>query len=256
MTELITVGELAKEANVTVRTLQYYDKINLLKPSSISEGGRRLYSRNDISILHQIVTFKSLGLSLDDIKKRIMPINSNDDINRMLLKQTDLIKEQISKANKILESIEMITSEINEEDIVDWSKYSNMMKLIQDNNESFWLMNYLEDDMLETITSVHEQYSEKELPSDWFVKCMKKARDLISSGSKHDSKEAQALALEMWTMVEKYSNGKPEMMKKLYEFYSESEEWPKQYSDMQKEISSFIEKSIEYYVKEHMMKLF
>ncbi|MDM8533243.1 MerR family transcriptional regulator [Clostridiaceae bacterium HSG29] len=248
MTEKITVGELAKQANVTVRTLQYYDKIDLLKPSRISKGGRRLYSTNDITILHQIITFKSLGLTLDEIKKRIMPINSNEDINKMLVKQTYLIKDQISKANKILDSIEMITNEINEKNIVDWSKYSNMMKLIQDNNESFWVMNYLEDDILENITHVHEQYSEAELPSDWLVKCMKSARSLISLGFAPDSEEAQALALEMWTMVEKYSNGEPEMERKLYSFYKSSEHWPKQYSEMQKEINTFLEKSVEYYI--------
>ena len=256
MIERITVGQLANQAHVTVRTLQYYDKIGLLKPSSMSDGGRRLYGANDITILHQIITLKSLGLTLDEIRKRLVPINSNDDIKRMLTKQSNLIKEQISKANKILESIEMITTEINEHDTVDWSKYSNMVKLIQENNESYWVMNYLEDDMLENITQIHEQYSEEELPSDWLVNCMKKAAALLKSGFTSESEEAQALAKEMWTMVEKYSDGQPEMVQKLYEFYSGSEHWPKQYSDMQKATHTFLEKSIEHYIGIHMMKLF
>ena len=68
---MMTVGELAKEANVSVRTLQYYDKIDILKPSSFSEGGRRLYNSKDMALLHQIITLKSLGFSLNDIKDRI-----------------------------------------------------------------------------------------------------------------------------------------------------------------------------------------
>ena len=44
--KLMTVGELATKIDVTVRTLQYYDKQGLLKPSEQSEGGRRLYTNH------------------------------------------------------------------------------------------------------------------------------------------------------------------------------------------------------------------
>ena len=78
------MGQLAKRGNVSIRTLQYYDKIGLLKPSSISEGGRRLYNDNDITVLHQIITLKSLGLSLKEIGQRLVPINSTEDVLIML----------------------------------------------------------------------------------------------------------------------------------------------------------------------------
>lgn len=61
----MTVGEVAKKIGVTVRTLQYYDKEDLLSPSAESEGGRRLYTDKDLVILHQIISLKSLGLGLD-----------------------------------------------------------------------------------------------------------------------------------------------------------------------------------------------
>ena len=64
----MTVGELAKKMNVTVRTLQYYDKEGVLSPSAESEGGRRLYTDKDLVLLHQILSLKSLGFSLKDIK--------------------------------------------------------------------------------------------------------------------------------------------------------------------------------------------
>lgn len=59
----MTVGELAKKMNVTVRTLQYYDKEGVLSPSAESEGGRRLYTDKDLVLLHQILSLKSLGFS-------------------------------------------------------------------------------------------------------------------------------------------------------------------------------------------------
>ena len=64
----MTVGEVAKKMGVTVRTLQYYDKEGLFSPSGKSEGGRRLYTDKDLVRLHQILSLKSLGFSLEDIR--------------------------------------------------------------------------------------------------------------------------------------------------------------------------------------------
>lgn len=56
----MTVGEIAKKMNVTVRTLQHYDREGLFSPSAVSEGGRRLYTNKDILRLHQILSLKHL----------------------------------------------------------------------------------------------------------------------------------------------------------------------------------------------------
>lgn len=76
----MTVGEVAKKMDVTVRTLQHYDREGLLSPSSMSEGGRRLYTDKDIVKLHQILSLKHLGFSLDDIKNRLIPLDTPDEI--------------------------------------------------------------------------------------------------------------------------------------------------------------------------------
>jgi DNA-binding transcriptional MerR regulator len=250
----MTVGELAKIAHVTVRTLQYYDKIGLLKPSDMTEGGRRLYSEKDITILHQIITLKSLGLGLSDIKDRLIPIITNDDIKNMLLQQSMLIKEQISKSSKVLESIEMISDDIDKSGDVDWSKYSNMVKLIQDNNEHFWVMNYLDNDVLKSISAIHESFTEEELPSDWLVKSMEKTLNLINNGYRPDSPEAQEVAGDLWGMIEKYTNGQPELINKLYDFYKGAENWPERYYDMQVKSQAFLEASIECYMANRYKK--
>ena len=67
----MTVGEVAKKMSVTVRALQYYDREGLFCPSAVSEGGRRLYTDKDIIKLHQILSLKSLGFSIDEIKNRL-----------------------------------------------------------------------------------------------------------------------------------------------------------------------------------------
>lgn len=63
------VSEVAKLTGVTVRTLHYYDEIGLLKPSTVTETGYRLYSHRDLEILQQILFFRELDFSLKDIRE-------------------------------------------------------------------------------------------------------------------------------------------------------------------------------------------
>ncbi len=85
--EQFTVGEFAKKAGVTLRTLRYYDKIDLLKPSSYNEAGHRLYSKEDFPKLQKILTLKFIGLSLDEIKD-IMTEDLKDNDFKKSLKNT------------------------------------------------------------------------------------------------------------------------------------------------------------------------
>jgi len=64
-----TVNKLAKLANVSIRTLHYYDEIGLLKPSSIGTNGYRQYGKDSLLQLQQILFYKELELKLDEIKK-------------------------------------------------------------------------------------------------------------------------------------------------------------------------------------------
>ena len=66
------ISEVAKLTGITVRTLHYYDEIGLLKPSEITEAGYRLYSREDLEILQQILFFRELDFPLSQIKELLI----------------------------------------------------------------------------------------------------------------------------------------------------------------------------------------
>jgi DNA-binding transcriptional MerR regulator len=62
-----TVGELAKLAGITVRTLHHYDQLGLVQPSDRSDAGYRLYGDADVLRLQQVLMYRELGLALDQI---------------------------------------------------------------------------------------------------------------------------------------------------------------------------------------------
>ena len=127
----MTVGEVAKKMGTTVRTLQYYDKEGLLSPSAESEGGRRLYTDKDLVTLHQILSLKSLGFSLDDIKSRLISLETPTDVATALTEQADSIREKIEQLTDSLTAIEQLKAEVLQMQTVNFKKYADIIVNLQ-----------------------------------------------------------------------------------------------------------------------------
>jgi len=86
---MMTVNEVSKLTGVSVRALQYYDTIGLLKPSGYTEAGYRLYDDTALERLQQILLFKELEFPLKEIKGII---DAPDfDRNKALQQQIELL---------------------------------------------------------------------------------------------------------------------------------------------------------------------
>ena len=64
---LVQIGNLAKELNITTRTIRYYEEIGLMGPSKRSRGGARSYNRDDVLRIKFILKLKELGISLKEM---------------------------------------------------------------------------------------------------------------------------------------------------------------------------------------------
>lgn len=99
-----TVRQLAKIAGVSVRTLHYYDEIGLLKPSYIRSNGYRVYEEKELLKLEQILFFKELEFSLEDIV-RIM--NASDfDTLAALADQRKFLELKKARIDSLLSTID------------------------------------------------------------------------------------------------------------------------------------------------------
>ena len=95
-----TVGELATMAGITVRTLHHYDEIGLLTPSGRSRSGYRIYDDDAVDRLRTILTYRELGLSLDETAQAI-----DHDAVASLLTARDRILGQIARLERIATSL-------------------------------------------------------------------------------------------------------------------------------------------------------
>lgn len=99
-----TVGEVAKLAHVSVRTLHHYDEHGLLRPSERSEAGYRLYTLEDLERLQQVLFYKELGFSLEEI--RDFMDDPSFDRREALGMQRGLIAEQAMRLEAMLRLID------------------------------------------------------------------------------------------------------------------------------------------------------
>jgi len=106
---MMTVHEVSKFAGVSIRTLQYYDKIGLLHPTGYTDAGYRLYDDADLERLQQILLYRELEFPLKDIRE-IM--NCPDfDRSKALEQQIELLtlkKEHLDHLIKFALGIKML----------------------------------------------------------------------------------------------------------------------------------------------------
>jgi len=122
-------GEFARMAQVSIRTIRFYDKQNILKPSYVTPAGARFYTDSDFARLQQILLLKYLGFSLDDIRE--MTINDTDYhflLNALTL-QKKLIQDRIEQMQLVENAIEKTVSAIRQDHQVDWSQMLDLIHL-------------------------------------------------------------------------------------------------------------------------------
>ena len=100
-----TTGEIAKLCGVTVRTVQYYDNREILMPSELTEGGRRLYSEEDVKRLKVICVLRELGLSINVIGQLFKEEDPASVIDVLFSQQAQVLKEEISQRQTQLDRL-------------------------------------------------------------------------------------------------------------------------------------------------------
>ena len=212
----MTVGEAAKKTGVTVRTLQYYDREGLLSPSAESEGGRRLYTDKDLVMLHQIISLKSLGFSLDDIKQRLISLETPADIANALTEQEDDIRQKIEQLKVSLSAIEQLKAEVLQMQTVNFKKYADIIVNLQMGNDSYYLIKRFDDDTLDHIRSQFDKESGLDF-MDRFNRLSDEIIQLQKENVPPESEKCQQVVKEYWGLIMEFTNGDMSMLPKLME---------------------------------------
>ena len=109
-----TTGEIAKLCGVSVRTVQYYDDRGILIPSELSEGGRRLYTDDDLKRLHIICFLREIGLPINSISVLFAEQKPENVISILLEQQEQVLRGELSERQAKLDLLEGVKKELSE----------------------------------------------------------------------------------------------------------------------------------------------
>ena len=101
-----SISQVAKLTGISVRTLQYYDEIGLLKPSKLTSAGYRMYDDDALQTLQQVLFFRELGFSLKEIKQILQ--QSDFDRIHAFKRQKELFLLKRNRLDRLIQLLERL----------------------------------------------------------------------------------------------------------------------------------------------------
>ncbi len=157
-------GEFARLAGVTVRTIRYYDKQNILKPTYVNDTGARFYTDRDLARLQQILLLKYLGFPLDDIREMLIDDPDDRYLRHSLQLQKKLVQDRIEQMQLVEQAIESTVSALEENHQIDWSRMLELIHLTA--MEKSLKTQYLDAGNISARIRLHRDYSRNK--TGWF----------------------------------------------------------------------------------------
>jgi len=183
-----TVQKLGRLAGISTRTLRYYDEIGILKPARINSSGYRIYGQNEVDRLQQILFYRELGVSLDNIKK-IISAPSFDSVEALRQHHIKLLEKKKQLETLIMNVEKTIAMSEGRIKMSDQEKFEGFkQKLIDENEEKYG-------------KEVREKYGDETVD---------KSNAYFKNMSKEDFDKMEALSVQiMETLAEAFKTGDP-----------------------------------------------
>ncbi|MEG0772006.1 MerR family transcriptional regulator [Clostridium sp.] len=248
--QLLTIKDIAKITGITPRTLHYYDKINLLKPSRESSNGYRVYDRSDLENLQTILFFREMDLTLKEIAD-IMQLSKEEQREMLEMHYQTLILKQ----HRLGAIINSVKDYISGKELFNLNIFSNSTVLpLQEQYDREAKIVYGETEKYKEFERKIEKLSQDEKTDlyDEFGNNMDKIfkKLAVHINDSPSSSGVQALILEWKSQLEKYIVCDTEILECIADNYKSDNRFISyfnQFSD--KDLSNFLYEAIMYYCK-------
>ena len=239
------VREFADMAGVTVRTLQYYDRIGLMQPSDKTDANHRLYERKDLLKLQQILTLKQLGFTLKEIKSMLN--HPNLDLRSALEAQKKSIDAQIDQLQSVSDAMAHAMQVLDTTEHWDWDTVQLIIQGMTDRRYLEWVRKYFSDEMLETLTKQAQL-----MPDEAIAQAQEKWQAIHTAvyENRHLSPyhpTLQAIAQSADELIQAFTQGNPEVESSLQRMYENPDDIPPAYRLFDGELMTFYRQIMDIY---------
>ncbi|MFE8699876.1 MerR family transcriptional regulator [Cytobacillus sp. FJAT-54145] len=242
-----TVKEFATMTGVTERTLRYYDRIELLKPSKYSEKGHRLYVMDDIEKIQKILTLKYLGYSLSEIQDNLIE-NSNHHLHETLKLQKEMLLKKREEIDIVIRTISKAESLVQNKDIDNQLLLTIIHSIQHENTQKKYFEKHLSKKLVDQAFLENRPEEERIEIEQQFVQLLADYQEFQLKGYKPSNAQVQELTQKLFIQIEEIFT--PEMVNELEGLQDETEGLL-QFSFIPQAVQSFIEESVRVFEKNH-----
>lgn len=248
-----TINKLSKLAGVSPRTLRYYDGINLLKPVRINSNNYRIYGQKEVDLLQQILFYRELGVSLEDIRDIVT--SPDYDAGKMLENHLTALLAKQKQLNLLIANVKKtILASKGELIMSDNEKFEGFkQKLIDENERSYGdeiRAKYGDDAVNRSNEGIKgmtpEQYAESEKIRQEADETLKSAFETGNPAGELAQKACELHKKWLCFFHDKYSR---EYHKGLAEMYVTDERFRAYYDKIEAGCAEFLRDAINIYCK-------
>jgi DNA-binding transcriptional MerR regulator len=242
-----STGQAAKLSGLTIRTLQHYDNIGLLRSSGRTEGGRRYYTESDLIKLEHVVFYRGVGLTLEQIKENLLDRYSEQKVEELLSLQEQLLYYQIYKLQDSIAAIKACREIAASGKNPPWMLLAAFMQSLSTVDFSIWK----DVEFTEEQTSVFKQDFQTfdevmEFYNTWKHLSIKAAA-FLEAGIDVASPVSQKLAEDWEAMVEKLTHGNAEHTSAYLEVDQKRDIWNPAERELMEKAEPYLNEILEYY---------
>ncbi len=246
-----TVQKLAHMANVSARTLHYYDEIGLLKPSARTAAGYRLYEEKDLLRLQQIMFFKELDVPLATVQSLLDhpgfdPVQALQDHRRMLEMQAERLATLLNTIDKTIKKLTEADMELTNEEL-----YEGFSKETVDRWEAEVRQRYDPAVVAESQKRVRkmskEQWAAVKAEGDSLTRGLAALMDRDPGDA-----QVQALIARHYAWINNFYTPTPEIYRGLGDLYVTHPEFRANYDRYALNLADFMKEAMDYYADHNL----
>ena len=245
------VGEIATITGLTVRTLQHYDNIGLLPVSGRTEGGRRFYTESDLVRLEQIIFYKMLDFTLEEIKETLMDSSSLSELEDILKNQEFLLLRKIEQLHTSYTTIDVCMKMINAGKKPPFHVLLKFIKTLPGDDVFEWGPSMLSQEQQSIMSESFKDPEDVQRFLHKLKAMLIGATALLNSGFSPAHEQAQILAEQWMDMILSISDGNSKALEQFIQIGKASESKQKGEKQLMDDAYSYIQQVCAIYTANH-----
>ena len=231
---MLKIGDLASRSGVSIRTLHHYDEIGLLSPSHRTESGHRVYGREEVVRLQQILSLRQMGFPLDQIRDLLD--RRGMEPRRVLELHIEKLRESVATQQELIAKLESLAAHAATADVNEFLETMEMMTTFE---------KYYTKEQLETLARRREAFGEekmREFQEEW-PRLIASVRAEMERGTDPKDPKMQALAKRWMELIHEFTGGDAGIEQSLRNFYRGETQFAEQ-QGLDGGLSEYVQKAL------------